>query len=374
MKKKVFRIAVFPGDGIGPEIVREALKCLAVLSEKSGVLFQLQEGLVGGAAIDTFGVPLPESSLALARQSDAVLLGAVGGPKWEPLPYEVRPERALLGLREKLGLFANLRPVKVHEELINSSPLKADIVKNTDIMIIRELTGDAYFGEPRGVRLENGRRVGLNTIIYAEEEVRRIAKVAFEAAMERRRKLCSVDKANVLESTQLWRDVVTEVGRDYPEVSLSHMYVDNCAMQLIRNPGQFDVIVTTNMFGDILSDEASVLAGSIGLLPSASLGEKAALYEPIHGSAPDIAGRDKANPLGMILSASMMLRISFGMTQAASLLEAAVSSVLKQVIRTGDIFQEGDILVGTAGMGERVMLSYASLLTDFYGKSENKLQ
>ena len=354
MEEKIFSIAVFPGDGIGPEIVREALKCLAVLSEKSEVSFHIQEGLIGGAAIDALGIPLPESSLALARQSDAVLLGAVGGPKWESLPYEIRPERALLGLREKLGLFANLRPVRVYDELINTSPLKADIVRKTDILIIRELTGDAYFGQPRGVRLEAGRRIGVNTLVYTEEEVRRIAKVAFESALGRRRRLCSVDKANVLESTQLWRDVVTEVGRDYPEVSLSHMYVDNCAMQLIRNPNQFDVIVTTNMFGDILSDEASVLAGSIGMLPSASLGARSALYEPIHGSAPDISGQDKANPLGMILSVAMMLRISFGMTKEASLLEAAVSAVLKHGIRTSDIFREGDIHVGTADMGERV--------------------
>ena len=274
MEEKIFRIAVFPGDGIGPEIVREALKCLTVLSEKSGVYFHIREGLAGGAAIDSVGVPLPESSLALARESDAVLLGAVGGPKWESLPYEMRPERALLGLRRELGLFANLRPVKVYNELIHSSPLKAQIIRNTDILIVRELTGDAYFGNPRGVRLEGGQRVGVNTILYTEEEIRRIAKVAFAYAMTRRRKLCSVDKANVLESTQLWRDVVTEVGQDYPEVSLSHMYVDNCAMQLIRNPAQFDVILTTNMFGDILSDEASVLAGSIGMLPSASLGSK----------------------------------------------------------------------------------------------------
>jgi len=366
MEKKKYRIAVLPGDGIGPEVVREALKCLVVLSEKTDVSFQIQEGLIGGAAIDALGTPLPDLSLAIARKSDAVLLGAVGGPKWEALPYEVRPERALLGLREKLGLFANLRPVKVYDDLIKSSPLKADIVRNTDIMIVRELTGDAYFGEPRGVRLDAGRRIGVNTIVYSEEEVRRIAIVAFESAMGRRRKLCSVDKANVLESTQLWRDVVTEVGRDYPEVSLSHMYVDNCAMQLIRNPKQFDVIVTTNMFGDILSDEASVLAGSIGMLPSASLGERAALYEPIHGSAPDIAGQDKANPLGMILSVAMMLRISCGMDKQARLLEAAVSALLRQGIRTGDIFQEGDIQVGTAEMGESVMLSYASFCKNLF--------
>jgi 3-isopropylmalate dehydrogenase len=361
MDKKVFRIAVFPGDGIGPEIMREALKCLAVISETSGISFQTEEGLLGGAAVDACGMPLPESSLALARASDAVLLGAVGGPKWEALPYDLRPERALLGLREKLGLFANLRPVVAHADLIDASPLKADIVQNIDIMIVRELTGDAYFGNPRGIRIEEGQRVGINTIIYTEGEIRRIAKVAFDLAMTRRRKLCSVDKANVLESTQLWRDVVTEVGRDYPEVLLSHMYVDNCAMQLIRNPGQFDVIVTTNMFGDILSDEASMLTGSIGMLPSASLGDHAALYEPIHGSAPDIAGQNVANPLGMILSAAMMLRISFGMAQESRMIEDAVQSVLKRGLRTGDIYQEGKSRVGTSGMGEGVVMHLRSL-------------
>jgi 3-isopropylmalate dehydrogenase len=362
MDRKVFKIAVFPGDGIGPEIMREALKCLAVISETSGIPFQTEEGLAGGAAVDACGMPLPESTLALARASDAVLLGAVGGPKWEALPYDLRPERALLGLREKLGLFANLRPVVAHADLIDASPLKADIVQNIDIMIVRELTGDAYFGKPRGIRIEDGQRVGVNTIRYTEEEIRRIAKVAFDLAMTRRRNLCSVDKANVLESTQLWRDVVTEVGRDYPEVLLSHMYVDNCAMQLIRNPVQFDVIVTTNMFGDILSDEASMLTGSIGMLPSASLGDHTALYEPIHGSAPDIAGQDLANPLGMILSVAMMLRISFGMAAESRMIEDAVQSVLKQGLRTRDIYHEGKSQVGTTGMGEGVVMHLRSLL------------
>jgi 3-isopropylmalate dehydrogenase len=355
MDKKVFMIAVFPGDGIGPEVVREALKCLAVISETSGISFQTREGLIGGAATDACGMPLPESSLALARASDAVLLGAVGGPKWESLPYDLRPERALLGLREKLGLFANLRPVTAHADLIDASPLKAHIVQNIDLLIVRELTGDAYFGKPRGIRIEEGQRIGVNTIIYTEGEIRRIARAAFDLAMTRGRKLCSVDKANVLESTQLWRDVVTETGREYPDVSLSHMYVDNCAMQLIRNPAQFDVIVTTNMFGDILSDEASMLTGSIGMLPSASLGERAALYEPIHGSAPDIAGRDLANPLGMILSVAMMLRISFGMPSEGKRIEEAVRSVLKEGLRTRDIHQAGKTLVGKAAMGEAVV-------------------
>jgi len=362
MDKKVFKIAVFPGDGIGPEVIREALKCLAVISETSGISFQTREGLIGGAAVDACGMPLPESSLAIAKASDAVLLGAVGGPKWEALSYDLRPERALLGLREKLGLFANLRPVFACADLIDASPLKTDIVQSIDLMIVRELTGDAYFGKPRGIRIEDGQRVGINTIRYTEEEIRRIAKVAFDLAMTRRRKLCSVDKANVLESTQLWRDVVTEVGRDYPEVSLSHMYVDNCAMQLIRKPRQFDVIVTTNMFGDILSDEASMLTGSIGMLPSASLGKHAALYEPIHGSAPDIAGQDVANPLGMILSVSMMLRISFGMAAESRMIEDAVQSVLKQGLRTRDIYQEGRSQVGTSGMGDGVLMHLGSLL------------
>jgi 3-isopropylmalate dehydrogenase len=362
MDKKIFKIAVFPGDGIGPEVVREALKCLAAISETSGISFQTEAGLLGGAAVDACGMPLPESSLALARASDAVLLGAVGGPKWEALPYDLRPERALLGLREKLGLFANLRPVITHAALIDASPLKTYIVQKIDLMIVRELTGDAYFGTPRGIRIEDGQRVGVNTIIYTEEEIRRIARVAFDLAMTRRRKLCSVDKANVLESTQLWRDVVTEVGRDYAEVSLSHMYVDNCAMQLIRNPARFDVIVTTNMFGDILSDEASMLTGSIGMLPSASLGKHAALYEPIHGSAPDIAGQDLANPLGMILSAAMMLRISFGMAAESRMIEDAVQSVLRRGLRTRDICQEGKSEVGTTGMGDGVVMHLRSLL------------
>jgi 3-isopropylmalate dehydrogenase len=362
MEKKIFRIAVFPGDGIGPEVMREALTCLAMISETSGITFQAEEGLIGGAAVDACGTPLPESSMALARSTDAVLLGAVGGPKWEALPYDLRPERALLSLRESLGLFANLRPVVAYPDLIDASPLKADIVQNIDIMIVRELTGDAYFGKPRGIRIDEGQRVGVNTIIYTEEEIRRIAKVAFDLAMTRRRKVCSVDKANVLESSQLWREVVAELGRKYPEVSLSHVYVDNCAMQLIRNPAQFDVIVTTNMFGDILSDEASVLTGSIGMLPSASLGKRAALYEPIHGSAPDIAGQDVANPLGMILSVAMMLRTSFKMMAEAQLLDGAVQDVLKQGLRTRDIYQEGRSVVGTIEMGECVMRKLRSLL------------
>jgi 3-isopropylmalate dehydrogenase len=352
---KPYRIAVLPGDGIGPEIVREAVKVLGVVAERTGVRFDLQEGLVGGAAYDRFGTPLPEEVMQLALVSDAVLLGAVGGPKWESLDYSVRPERGLLGLRSGLGLYANLRPVVVFEDLIDASPLKPDVVRGIDMMIVRELLGDAYFGKPRGVRIENGRRIGINTMVYTEEEIRRIAKVAFDLARTRRKKLLSVDKANVLEMTELWRDVVTEVGRDYPEIELQHMYVDNCAMQLIRNPGQFDVIVTTNMFGDILSDEASMLTGSLGMLPSASQGAKTAMYEPSHGSAPDIAGKGVANPLATILSVAMMLRHSFDMTAEADLVEKAVRMVLKEGFRTQDIRQAGARIVGTTEMGDLVV-------------------
>jgi 3-isopropylmalate dehydrogenase len=353
-QRKVHKICIFPGDGIGIEIVREAVKILAVAAAGAGMSFDLREGLIGGAAYDACGSPFPEESLELALGSDAVLLGAVGGPKWESLDYGVRPERALLGLREKLGLFANLRPVRVFDDLLDASPLKRNVVQGIDIMIIRELTGDLYFGRPRGVRLEGGQRVGVNTMVYTEAEIRRIARIAFEMAGARRGKVVSVDKANVLEATQLWRDVVTEVGRDYPEVELRHMYVDNCAMQLIGNPAQFDVIVTTNLFGDILSDEAAMLTGSIGMLPSASLGGPYALYEPIHGSAPDIAGRNVANPLATILSVAMMFRHSFGMTDAAARIEAAVRQVLREGFRTRDIYHEGTTLVGTSEMGDRV--------------------
>jgi len=356
------RIAVLPGDGIGPEIVREALKVLEVVSERTGVRFEMKEGLVGGAAYDRFGTPLPEEVMALALASDAVLLGAVGGLKWEPLAYSVRPERGLLGLRSGLGLFANLRPVVVFEDLIDASPLKPQVIRGIDLMIVRELTGDAYFGQPRGVRIENGQRIGINTMVYTEMEIRRIAKVAFDLARGRRKKLLSVDKANVLEMTEFWREVVTEVGRDYPDVELQHMYVDNCAMQLIRNPGQFDVIVTTNMFGDILSDEASMLTGSLGMLPSASRGEKTAMYEPSHGSAPDIAGKNVANPLATILSTAMMLRHSLEMPEAAAAVERAVKEVLQAGYRTEDIRQEGAIVVGTDKMGTLVAERVGAIL------------
>lgn len=363
MKKDNFKIAVFAGDGVGPEIMKEALKILKLIADRKKMHLQLDEALVGGCAYDHFGVPLPDSSLEQALKSDAVLLGAVGGPKWEALDYSVRPERALLGLREKLGLFANLRPVVAFDELLDASPLKTDVVRGIDIMIVRELTGDVYFGKPRGVtRDADGRRTGINTMVYSEEEIRRIAVRAFEIARTRKKNLLSVDKANVLESTELWRNVVTEIGTGYPDVTLKHMYVDNCAMQLIRNPGQFDVIVTTNLFGDILSDEAAMLTGSIGMLPSASLGAETALYEPIHGSAPDIAGQNIANPLATILSVALMLRYSFGLNQEADLVEKAVADTLKAGLRTKDIYQQGTRLAGTESMGDAVAQNLMKLL------------
>ncbi len=350
-------IAVLPGDGIGPEVVRESVACLREVVPDAALV----EASVGGASYDKYGTPLTEQTLALARRADGVLLGAVGGPEWEPLDYSVRPERALLGLREALGLYANLRPAIVHPALAAASSLRAEIVSGIDILVVRELTGGIYFGTPRGVVEEGGERVGINTERYTESEIRRVAVCAFEIARRRRRKLTSVDKANVLEATELWRDVVTEVGRDYPDVTLSHMYVDNCAMQLVRYPKQFDVIVTTNMFGDILSDEAAMLTGSIGMLPSASLaglGAPGGMYEPVHGSAPDIAGQGKANPLATILSAAMLLRYSLGRESEARRIEEAVARVLDAGLRTPDLMPEGGdpgaTLVGTEEMGARV--------------------
>jgi 3-isopropylmalate dehydrogenase len=350
------KIAVLPGDGIGREIVAQAVKVLRRL-ERDGLRFEMQEAPVGGAGYEAAGEPLPEATLALAKQADAILFGAVGDFKYDSLPRAKRPEQAILGLRKSLGLFANLRPARVHEELADASSLKREVVAGLDILIVRELTGDIYFGEPRGIAtLASGEREGVNTMRYRESEIRRIAKVAFDAARTRGRKLCSVDKANVLETTELWKQVVTEVGRDYPDVALSHMYVDNCAMQLVRNPKQFDVVVTGNMFGDILSDEASMLSGSIGMLPSASLdaGNKG-LYEPIHGSAPDIAGKGVANPLATILSAAMMLRYSLDQPAAADRVEAAVQNVLRQGFRTADIHTAGMRKVGTEEMGDAVV-------------------
>jgi 3-isopropylmalate dehydrogenase len=349
------KICVLPGDGIGPEIIGQAVRVLEALRQ-DGLKFELENALLGGCAVDAAGEPYPEATRKLARAADAVLLGAVGGPQYDALPREKRPERGLLGIRKDLGLFANLRPAVLYPELANASTLKPEVVAGLDILIVRELTGDIYFGEPRGIETRGGERVGINTMIYSESEIRRIARVAFDAARKRSRRLCSVDKMNVLECTQLWRDVVIELARDYPDVELSHMLVDNAAMQLVRNPKQFDVVVTGNMFGDILSDEASMLTGSIGMLPSASLDEKSkGLYEPCHGSAPDIAGKGVANPLATILSAAMMLRYTFNLEETAQRIEDAVKKVLASGYRTGDIYETGTKKVGTKEMGDAVI-------------------
>lgn len=350
------KIAVLPGDGIGPEIVKQATRVLEALA-RDGLKIELEQAPIGGAGYDAGQDPLPEKTLALARAADAVLLGAVGGPRYDTLPRAMRPEQGLLRIRKELGLFANLRPAMLYQELANASTLRSEVVAGLDIMILRELTGDIYFGQPRGQRrTESGEREGFDTMKYSESEIRRIAHVGFGIARKRGRKLCSVDKANVLDTSMLWREVVTEVAKDYPDVELSHMYVDNAAMQLVRAPKQFDVILTGNMFGDILSDQASMLTGSIGMLPSASLdaGNKG-LYEPIHGSAPDIAGRDLANPLATILSLAMMMRYTFGKEEEAARIESAVKRVLKQGLRTGDIHEEGTRKVGTAQMGDAVV-------------------
>jgi 3-isopropylmalate dehydrogenase len=348
------RIAVLPGDGIGPEIVAQAVKVLKALALPG---LEPEEAPVGGAGFDVAGDPLPAPTLALATTADAILFGAVGGPRYDQLPRAKRPEQALLRLRKELGLFANLRPATIYPELAGASTLKPEVVAGLDLLILRELTGDIYFGQPRGIRTrENGEREGFDTMRYSESEIRRIAHAGFRAAQKRRRKLCSVDKANVLETSQLWREVVSEVAKAYPDVELSHMYVDNAAMQLLRAPTQFDVIVTGNMFGDILSDEASMLTGSIGMLPSASLDERGkGLYEPIHGSAPDIAGTDVANPLATILSAAMMLRYSLDQDGAAQRIESAVRKVLAGGLRTADIHARGTTCVGTTAMGDAVV-------------------
>ena len=350
------KIAVLPGDGIGSEIVAQALKVLRRL-ERDGLRLELEQAPVGGAGYEAAGDPLPEATLKLAQQSDAILFGAIGGPQYDTLPRDKRPERGLLRLRKQLGLFANLRPAMVYPELAAASSLKAEVVAGLDVLIVRELTGDIYFGEPRGISiLAGGEREGVNTMRYRESEIRRIARVAFEAARKRGKRLCSVDKANVLETTELWRDVMADMGKSYPDVDLSHMYVDNCAMQLVRNPKQFDVIVTGNLFGDILSDEASMLTGSIGMLPSASLdADNKGLYEPIHGSAPDIAGKGVANPLATILSTAMMLRHSLSHEPAASRIEHAVQRVLREGYRSADIHTPGTRLVGTNEMGDAVV-------------------
>ncbi|MDD3237588.1 MAG: 3-isopropylmalate dehydrogenase [Candidatus Gastranaerophilales bacterium] len=350
---KEYKIALLPGDGIGPEIMDEAVKVLAAIEKKFDYKFEYKKALIGGCAYEKYGNPLPTETLDIAKDSDAVFLGAVGDWKYDTLPPEVRPEKALLGIRKGLNLFANLRPATVYPELVSSSPLKPAIVSGVDIMIVRELTGDVYFGEPKGVEVINGEKTGYNNMIYKESEVRRIAKIAFETAMKRNKKLCSVDKANVLDVSRLWREIVLEVAKDYPEVELSHMYVDNAAMQLIRDPKQFDVIVTGNIFGDILSDEASMLSGSLGLLPSASLAEEGpGMYEPIHGSAPDLRGQDVVNPIATILSAAMMLKYSFNDDKAHDTIVKAVKTTLQEGYRTKDIFSEGMTLVGTKEMGD----------------------
>ncbi|ASF45034.1 3-isopropylmalate dehydrogenase [Methylovulum psychrotolerans] len=352
------KIAILPGDGIGTEIVAEAVKVLDFLNADMALGLEFEYGLIGGAAYDAHGTPFPEQTLALAKQADAILLGAVGGYKWESLDIAVRPEKGLLGLRSELQLFANLRPAILYPQLAAASTLKPEVVAGLDIMIIRELTGGIYFGQPRGVRLlENGEKQGYNTLVYSESEIRRIAHVAFQTAQKRQGRLCSVDKANVLECTELWRQVVTEIGKQYyPEVGLSHLYVDNAAMQLVRAPKQFDVLVTSNMFGDILSDISAMLTGSIGMLPSASLdAANKGMYEPIHGSAPDIAGKGIANPLATILSVAMMLRYTFNRSDAAGRIEQAVNAALNANIRTADIYSDGMQKVSTCAMGDAVI-------------------
>jgi 3-isopropylmalate dehydrogenase len=353
MSKKILLIS---GDGIGPEIMVEVRKVLDVVERRFNLALSYDEALMGGAAIDATGSPLPEETLTKARACDAILFAAIGGPKWDKLDRAIRPEKGLLKLRSELGLFGNLRPAILYPQLADASSLKPEIVAGLDILIVRELTGGIYFGEPRGIRtLANGEREGFNTDKYSESEVRRVGKLAFELARKRSKKVCSVDKSNVLESTILWREVMEELGKDYPDVELSHMYVDNASMQLVRAPKQFDVIVTGNLFGDILSDEAAMLTGSIGMLPSASLNESGAgMYEPCHGSAPDIAGQGKANPLAMMLSAAMMLRYSLNAAEAADTIESAIGKVLDQGLRTPDIYTAGTQLVNTAQMGDAV--------------------
>lgn len=355
-------ILLLPGDGIGPEVMAEAKKVLVHINKQFNLDLELDEALVGGAAIDATGHPLPEETLAKAKACDAILLAAVGGPKWDKMDMAIRPEKGLLGIRKHLELFANLRPAMLYPQLASASSLKPELVSGLDIMIVRELTGGIYFGQPRGIHInENGDREGYNTYRYSEPEIRRIGKVAFEMAMKRGKKLCSVDKANVLEATVLWREIMEEMAKDYPEVEYSNMLVDSAAMQLVRAPKQFDVVVTGNMFGDILSDAAAMLTGSIGMLPSASLDvNNKGMYEPCHGSAPDIAGQGKANPLALILSVAMMLRYSFNEFEAAEAIENAVSKVLDSDARTGDILSEGGRLVSTSEMGDAVLAALSA--------------
>lgn len=352
-----YRIAVLAGDGIGPEITEVTLNVLRAIAPHFNLEFEFVPALIGGCAIDAVGEPLPAATLEVCRQSDAVLLAAIGGSKWDTLPRQLRPETGLLGLRSGLGLFANLRPAKILPQLINASPLKAEVVAGVDLMVVRELTGGIYFGQPRGIfTTESGEARGVNTMAYTATEVDRIGRVAFEIARKRQRRLCSVDKANVLEVSQLWRDRLTSLSAEYPDVELTHLYVDNAAMQLVRSPKQFDTIVTSNLFGDILSDLAAILTGSIGMLPSASLGAGGpGLFEPVHGSAPDIAGQDKANPLAMVLSAAMMLRYGLNQPAAANAIEQATLAVLEQGYRTSDLMTEGCTLVGCQEMGAQLI-------------------
>lgn len=352
-----YRITLLPGDGIGLEIMAVAVDVLKVVGEQLDISFEFTEALMGGAAIDATGEPLPKDTLEMCRNSDAVLLAAIGGYKWDTLPRHLRPETGLLGLRAGLGLFANLRPATILPQLIDASTLKREVVEGVDIMVVRELTGGIYFGQPRGIfTTETGENRGVNTMAYTEAEIDRIGRVAFETARKRRKKLCSVDKANVLEVSQLWRDRITQLASEYPDVELTHLYVDNAAMQLLRAPKQFDTIVTGNLFGDILSDAAAMLTGSIGMLPSASLGETGlGVFEPVHGSAPDIAGQDKANPLAQVLSAAMMLRYGLNQPEAADRIEQAVLRVLDKGDRTGDIMSEGMNLLGCRAMGRALI-------------------
>ena len=350
------KVLILAGDGIGPEIVGQAEKVLDFVATKHTLNISVDRALIGGIAVDETGHPFPAETLEKAKAADAILLGSVGGPKYDALPRNIRPEQGLLAIRKELNLFANLRPAQVFKELSHASSLKDELVAGLDIMIVRELTGDIYFGQPRGIEERNGERVGFNTMIYSESEIRRIAHVAFQAAQKRHKRLCSIDKMNVLEATQLWRDVVTEVSQEYPDVELTHLLVDNAAMQLVRAPKQFDVMLTGNIFGDILSDEASMLTGSIGMLPSASLDENnKGLYEPIHGSAPDIAGKDIANPLATILSVAMMFRYSFDRNDIADEIENAVKTVLSQGLRTKDIATKDEKVIGCKAMGEAVL-------------------
>ncbi len=356
------KIVILPGDGIGPEIVDEASKLLACLQQDFGLAVELENAAIGGAGYDEAGKPLPDATLDLCRSADAILLGAVGGPQYESLERDLRPERGLLALRSELDLFSNLRPAMLYPQLASASSLKDEIVAGLDILIVRELTGGIYFGQPRGIRtLESGERQGFNTLVYAEHEIERIARSAFDIAMLRNKKLCSVDKANVLEVSELWREVMISVAADYPEVELSHLYVDNASMQLVRAPKQFDVMVTTNMFGDILSDTAAMLTGSIGMLPSASLDSNGkGMYEPIHGSAPDIAGKSIANPLATIMSVGMMMRYSLGEAELANKIDLSVGNVLNQGFRTADI-AEGSNAVSTVEMGDAVIAAMKAL-------------